>query len=148
MKTLSFSVYGTPATQGSMVPVRNPKTGRIWMKHSNDKLMPWRDSVRVACMAKKESEGIAGLMTGPVILSVTFEFARFKSHYKSNGNLATGAPVYPRQDLDKLLRALLDALTGVAIADDSQVMNIHCSKVFVNINEIPQTRVELSGTEG
>jgi len=36
--------------------------------------------------------------------------------------------VYPPEDLDKLCRAVLDALTGILYHDDSQVTNIEASK--------------------
>ncbi len=36
--------------------------------------------------------------------------------------------VYPPEDLDKLCRAVLDALTGIVYVDDSQVTTIEASK--------------------
>jgi Holliday junction resolvase RusA-like endonuclease len=33
-------------------------------------------------------------------------------------------------DIDKLLRAVMDALTGIAYADDSQVIEVMVSKVY------------------
>lgn len=45
---------------------------------------------------------------------------------------------YPAKDLDKLARALLDALTGVVIADDSQVVELAVRKVY---GLEPRTRV-------
>jgi len=36
--------------------------------------------------------------------------------------------VYPPDDLDKLIRAVLDAMTGIVYGDDSQVTEIEASK--------------------
>lgn len=40
--------------------------------------------------------------------------------------------LYPsvKPDLDKLIRAVLDALTGIVYLDDSQVIGIHASKRY------------------
>jgi crossover junction endodeoxyribonuclease RusA len=47
-----------------------------------------------------------------------------------------------RSDLDNLLKALLDCLTGVIYKDDSQIVEIHCykkiskeSKIEIDVNE-------------
>lgn len=37
-----------------------------------------------------------------------------------------------RPDLDKLIRAVLDALTGIAYVDDGQVVEITASKIYSN----------------
>lgn len=37
-----------------------------------------------------------------------------------------------RPDLDKLIRAVLDALTGIAYIDDGQVVEITASKIYSN----------------
>lgn len=60
---------------------------------------------------------------GPIELECTFFFARAKSHYTSKGELRKGAPVVPRGDLDKLIRAIGDALSKVIYADDVQIVS-------------------------
>lgn len=54
-----------------------------------------------------------------------FRFARPKSHHGAKG-LKQTAPAHPTTrnlgDTDKLVRACLDALTGLAYDDDSQVV--------------------------
>lgn len=68
--------------------------------------------------------------SGPVRIAVTFWFKRPASHYRGkSGVLRDDAPRthahgMQRGDLDKLLRAVLDALTGVAFHDDRQVVAI------------------------
>ncbi len=41
-----------------------------------------------------------------------------------------------KPDLDKLVRATLDALTGVIYQDDGQVVNIIASKVYGPIEQV------------
>jgi Holliday junction resolvase RusA-like endonuclease len=50
---------------------------------------------------------------------------------------------YPkRPDLDKLVRAVLDALTGVCYLDDSQVTRIEAEKNFDPVTVIEVYRIE------
>jgi len=57
----------------------------------------------------------------PVALSLEFIFKRTK-HPPANQ--------YPPIDLDKLLRTVFDALTGVIYADDKQVMYVEMTKRY------------------
>lgn len=63
-------------------------------------------------------------------MDLTFTFERPKSHVKRNGDLRSGYSEYhvQRPDVDKLCRAILDALTGVVYHDDSQVISLSAVK--------------------
>ena len=55
----------------------------------------------------------------------------FRSHYTGKGALKASAPVAPgKPDLDKLARAVGDALTGVAYRDDAQITRWHLQKRY------------------
>jgi Holliday junction resolvase RusA-like endonuclease len=60
----------------------------------------------------------------PLILDVTFFFARPQRLKKSTTEKTT------RPDLDKLVRAVGDAITGIIAEDDSQIVQISASKKF------------------
>ena len=118
-RTLSFTVHGTPAPQGS-------KTNTPWggMREANPATMPWRQAVAHAALAARRT---APMLTGPVAIHADFSFRRPKHHYRSGrfaGMLKPGAPVYCETppDADKLARAIGDALSGVLFRDDSQVV--------------------------
>ena len=69
----------------------------------------------------------------PVQVNATFAFARPKSHYRTGKHADQLKPNAParctnRVDVDKLCRALLDAITGPAILDDSQVVILTAAK--------------------
>ncbi len=49
---------------------------------------------------------------------------------------ATPAAV-KRPDLDKLARAVLDAITGTVLVDDSQVVDLSASKRLAEVGESP-----------
>ena len=128
MTTIRFFVPGTPVPQGSM---RHVGHGRV--VHSNAAaLLPWRDSVRAAAAA---AMGGRELWIGPVSMLLRFEFPRPKSHLgtgRNAGALRAGAPWFHMQtpDIDKLQRAVLDALTGVVWRDDSQVFRVTATKAW------------------
>jgi Holliday junction resolvase RusA-like endonuclease len=53
-----------------------------------------------------------------------------------------------RPDLDKLIRSVLDAITGVLIQDDSQIVGLHAVKKYVNINGRPGVTVVAKLVDG
>jgi crossover junction endodeoxyribonuclease RusA len=67
-----------------------------------------------------------------VSVELTFTFKRPKSHVTSKGTLREGYSEYhvQRPDVDKLSRAILDALTGIAYQDDSQVVTLAATKTW------------------
>lgn len=80
-------------------------------------LLAWR--ALVAIHARK-----AGCtpITSPIAISLSFTLEKPKTARRA---LPTVPP-----DLDKQIRSILDALTGVAYADDAQVCQISASKAY------------------
>ena len=125
----SFTVYGLPVPQGSKSAIRQGPHIRI-VERGRQALNPWRQTV-TALAASSLSE----LLVGPVEVELTFTLPRPKSHFRSGSRAAElreDAPVYVshRPDVDKLARAILDALTGVAFLDDGQVASLLAAKVY------------------
>lgn len=128
---VAFTVYGAPAPQGSKVAVPTARGHRT--KESNEEsLVPWRAAVTAAGV-----EAMAGRapFDGPLELDVAFVFKRPRSHYGSGRNAGTlkpSAPVYcdRKPDLDKLLRAVGDALTGHVVVDDSRFVQLVARKHY------------------
>jgi crossover junction endodeoxyribonuclease RusA len=118
-----FEVEGTPRPQGSKRHV-----GRGIMIESSKYVAEWRSWVRLC--AANACKGLHPLV-GAVGVNVAFCFDRPKTHSTTKG-LRSNAPTYKvsKPDIDKLLRAVLDAMTGVCFADDSQVVAIYCTKKY------------------
>jgi Holliday junction resolvase RusA-like endonuclease len=102
------------------------------MQHTNKQaLMGFRSDVATAW-------GAAPKRSDYVTIVCTFAFARPKSHYLPANSkrpepvLRIDAPVahIKPPDIDKLLRAVLDALTGRAYDDDAQVIDVVAMKVW------------------
>lgn len=124
----SFFVAGTPQTQGSM---RGFVVGnRAVLTSTNKQLKPWRATVAAAA---REAGWGDELLDGPVRLVVSFWILRPRGHFKAQGILRSNAPTHPHKhvgDLDKLVRAIGDALTGIVWTDDRRIVAIHASKHY------------------
>jgi Holliday junction resolvase RusA-like endonuclease len=122
-----FTVCGTPATQGSKraFVTRGAAPRAVLVDNNPGKLRPWRDAVRYAA-----AEAMAGRppLEGPVIVRIVFAIARPKSHPKTRRTWPTGKLA---GDVDKLVRAVFDALTDAGVfGDDSQVVQVAAFKDF------------------
>ncbi len=117
MSKVSFWVPGSPAPQGSKRHV-----GKGILIESSKAVGPWRE--RVALAAHNAMSGHPPLV-GPVEVQLRFCLLRPKSAPKRP------TPAVKRPDLDKLVRAVFDALTHVCFADDSQVIELIATKELV-----------------
>jgi len=135
IKSINLWVPGTPATAGSKKPFtfRDKKTGKIraLMAPDSKRQKPWMAKVSVVAMENYKAAPLRGYIT----LRVDFCFARPKSHYGSGKNhdqVKPSAPRYHTQkpDLDKLLRAAMDAMTGIVWHDDCQIVRYEDVRKF------------------
>jgi crossover junction endodeoxyribonuclease RusA len=116
-------------------------------------LQPWRDSI---AWHARQAAGPAR-WDGPVHVDLTFVFVRPAAHYGTGRNarvLKPSAPAFPatrgQGDVDKLARAVLDALTASGVfLDDSQVSSLAARKVWTGpVFDRPCLRVELGPLHG
>lgn len=128
----SFFVAGVPVPKGSAKAFMSKGMKFPAVVQSNaDKQKPWSSAIGFAA----QQAGIPYIERGPIALGVTFYMPRLNSHYgtgKNAGTVKSTAPKYhtSKPDLDKLLRCVKDALTGIAWKDDSQV------SVILNLEKI------------
>lgn len=131
---VSFFAPGAPAPQGSKRHIGN---GR--MIESSKLLGPWRE--RVSWFAVQAMKRYGPPITGAVVMDLDFVMPRPKSTPKTKTT-----PAIKRPDIDKLTRAILDALSGVAYVDDSQVVGLRASKRLALPGEYPGCHITI--TEG
>lgn len=87
----------------------------------------------------------------PIELSLTAIFTRPKSHWRRDGTLTRVGLESPwptgRPDLSNVLKAIEDALNGLAFADDAQVIRYgHLAKVWARRpDDPPRTEVVIGG---
>jgi crossover junction endodeoxyribonuclease RusA len=114
-----FVIDGRCPTKGSTRSFINPKTGRVVTMADNKSLKQWTVDARWQARAAK-----VPMIYKPhgVSIDVRVEFVKPKTAKQQ-------APTV-RPDADKLLRAVLDALTNVAYQDDSQVVYAAIKKAY------------------
>lgn len=132
--TLEFDVYGLPQPQGSAKAFVPKGWTRPVVTSDNPNLKDWR---RLVASAAQPHAPTTGLLAGPVRLTLAFALARPQSLPKKRTHHIT------RPDVDKLARAVLDALTGILLRDDSQVVELVASKAYAELGASPGLRVRL-----
>lgn len=128
-RTVTFRVIGTPEPKGStqaFVPlswaraaVAVGKSPRAVVTADNEASKGWEQLVR------EQAQGAAGatMFTGPIAVAIVFRLPR-PQRPKHKQHCIT------RPDIDKLSRAVLDALTGVFYADDARVVELRVRKLY------------------
>ena len=130
--TVTVRVDGNPAPQGSK---RHVGHGR--MVEASKRLRPWRATVAAAVKAAVGAR--VPFPEGPVTVTLEFVMPRPVSTPKRST-----PPAVKRPDIDKLCRAVLDAITGAAIADDSQVTLMVAHKRIAEIAETPGVTIQIA----
>lgn len=124
-KTISFNAYGmTPAPKGSYRFVR----GHAIPMSKREK--PWRNLVSDCARIAMHKQQFTPFSKGvPVSLRISFFMPRPKT-------VTRDMPTVP-PDLDKLCRAVMDALTDAGVwHDDSQVIDLGATKIYASSDNI------------
>jgi crossover junction endodeoxyribonuclease RusA len=131
MRSVTFTVIGIAQPQGSTKAFVPKGWTRPIVTSDNPLNKGWRQ-----CVAEQAQQVAAeGQFLGPVAMFVRFSLPRPASlprrvvaHVK--------AP-----DLDKLVRSVGDALTGVLYRDDAQVVELRARKVYAGVGTAPQAEI-------
>lgn len=126
---LEFRVKGLPAPQGSKRAfVRNGRASLVEMAGAS--LKAWRQDVTVAAIGAMRANDWYTL-DAPVEVHIGFALARPKSRPHDDWHAV-------RPDIDKLCRAVLDALTTAKVwEDDSRVADLKAWKRYADPAEGP-----------
>jgi Holliday junction resolvase RusA-like endonuclease len=153
-RALYIDVPGHPVPQGSKV---KGKHGGIYESAAKE-LKPWREAITVHTQAAIRAQfGTFYVLfpkDHPVSVKITFLMPRPAGHYSRAATqprlLLPAAPRKPaaRPDIDKLTRAVLDALkTGRAYTDDGQVTDLAVRKRYATGAMLPGggAHIEITG---
>ena len=120
MREIRFTVLGRALPQGSKNAF---KTGnRVVLVEASKGLKPWRSVVALEAKLKRDEVQDQSLIEGPVAVELLFQFVPGKTVKRKE--------MTTKPDVDKLSRAILDALTGVVWKDDSQVVELRARKQY------------------
>lgn len=121
MSEISFTVYGIAAGKGSTTSRFVPERGRTFT-HSPKNTQNWERLVKDVAQQHVPPDG---LLDGPLQMQLRFYLPKPKSAPKRRRTWPDKKP-----DLDKLIRAVGDALTGVIYTDDARIVTITASKDY------------------
>jgi Holliday junction resolvase RusA-like endonuclease len=127
---IKFTVYGEPIPKGSTRAF--VVNGKAVTTNANKKTKDWQLLVAMAAQEYRPNK----LMEDAVGLQLTFTMPRPRSISVKKRPLPTVKP-----DLDKLIRCILDALTGIMFIDDSQVTEIKAVKHYDDGDGAPGVEV-------
>lgn len=125
---MTFFAPGLPRAKGSMRAF--VVKGRAIMTNASSATRPWEQTVR--WYAQQAGLTIA---EGPVRVALCFYMPRPRTVKREHPTT--------KPDLDKLTRAVLDALTGVAWKDDAQVTGLEAVKLYEHDAEECGVRVRV-----
>jgi Holliday junction resolvase RusA-like endonuclease len=136
-------VPGRAVPQGSKTAFVSKSTGRPVVVDKDVRLPRWRATITSAAIDKQAEymhtlPGLVLPLTGAIGIKVDFILERPKGHYGTGKNAAlirSSAPKWPATmpDIDKLLRAVFDALTDAQVwRDDGQVVWCQTAKHYAD----------------
>ncbi|MDW5563539.1 MAG: RusA family crossover junction endodeoxyribonuclease [Methanomassiliicoccus sp.] len=126
VETLSFVVLGEPTPEGSTRAYYIKALDRTVTTHQNKKgLQAWRN--RVATEAQRALDGREWKCDPCSAYSVSVDFVLSRPP-----SVPEHRRLHPtvKPDIDKLVRAINDALTGILFSDDCQVVAMSMSKDY------------------
>jgi len=126
---LRFVVRGEPTPKGSKRAFVHRSTGKAVLIDSDPKgLAAWQRNIRAGADRAVADMGAAwgGLIVGvPVWVRLDFHLVRPVSHKGRTWPVKQNTG-----DLDKLVRAAFDAMSGVVFGDDAQVVQCRAQKDY------------------
>ena len=121
---VTFAVPGIPIRQGSKQAFTNGS--KTWLVEANKAVYPWREKVAHSAQIAMDLHKLAAF-DGAVGLEIEFIMPKPKTVTRQ---LPTAKP-----DLDKLIRAINDAITGICFTDDARVVRITAGKYYARFGE-------------
>lgn len=130
MTILAIFIPGNPAAKGN-IRYLGQRGGRAILTDATKNLKPWDSRVRSALLDDENQP--KAYFDGPVHIELEFVMPRPVSTPKR-----FTPPAVKKPDLDKLQRAVFDAISSAGVwRDDSQVVSVQASKRLAQIGETP-----------
>jgi crossover junction endodeoxyribonuclease RusA len=130
---IEFTVIGHAQPQGSTKAFNVPGKRFPVVTSDNPNLKQWRQLVAYAA----QPHAAGGPLYGGVHVTLDFTLQRPKSLPKRTSQHLK------KPDIDKLARAILDALTGILFHDDSEVVRLEVTKRYAALDAAPGVRITI-----
>ena len=141
MEAICFTVPGKPQGKASARTGYNPKTKQV-MSHTLENTVLYENFIKTCYMQETDHTFDRGI---PLSICITACFEPVKSVSKKQRELMMQDKVRPtkKPDIDNIIKAVLDALNGIAYKDDTQVVQVAASKLYRENARIDVTIEEL-----
>jgi crossover junction endodeoxyribonuclease RusA len=136
---LSFRVFGVAQPKGSMRAISRGMHAPI-VTDSNRNVKSWAQLVAAGASQFLDSHPARRMILGAVRVRMVFVLPRPKALDRAKH---LDAPHLKAPDIDKLSRAVLDALTSVVYRDDGQVVEVGACKRYTRVGELPHVSIEI-----
>jgi len=141
---MTFTVYGTPIPQGSTKAFTPKGWKRPVLTSDNARLKSWRqlvaEAAHLALLAQPAAE--RQLLLDAVTLTIAFALPRPLS-------LPKRITAHTRKpDIDKLVRAVADAVTGILFRDDAQIVQLTATKCYAPLLSPPFVTITVAPAAG
>lgn len=136
LESIVFTVPGDPQPQGSARAFLRPGGRFPVVTSDNPKLKGWRKTVAQHAQRVFRDAPIEG----PIRVVAAFYLRRPKK-------LRGDRPHTTRPDVDKMARALGDALSGVVYHDDGQITQFKVTKAYAGVDESPRSVIAITALD-
>ena len=126
MFSVNFTVFGNPVAKGRPKFARR---GNFVATYTPDKTRKYEEEVRkVATTAMKGQEPLETPLN--VYIYIRLPIPQSYSKKRTEACLEGLERPTKKPDLDNYAKAIMDSLNGIVYADDSQVVELHVTKVY------------------
>jgi Holliday junction resolvase RusA-like endonuclease len=127
-----FTVYGEPVAKGRP---RFAKRGNYVQTYTPVKTKSYEDEVRLlATKAKGSGSTLEGSVS--VFIYISFSVPQSYSKRKREACLSGETKHTKKPDLDNVAKAIIDGINGIIFKDDSQIINLHVTKVYAEVGKV------------
>lgn len=140
MTQICFTVAGVPQPKGSARAFMRPGGRFPIVTSDNPKVKAWQRAIALGALAARGAGQT--LERGAVELEIVFYLPRPQRLLRK-----ITPPHLTRPDLDKCIRAVGDALTGVLWGDDGQVTRVVATKVYAEAGAQARATITVRSVE-
>jgi Holliday junction resolvase RusA-like endonuclease len=132
MMQIMFTVYGEPVAKGRP---RFAKRGNYVQTYTPVKTKSYEDEVRLlATKAKGSGSTLEGSVS--VFIYISFSVPQSYTKRKREACLSGETKHTKKPDLDNVAKAIIDGMNGIIFKDDSQIINLHVTKVYAEVGKV------------
>ncbi len=128
MESIIFTVPGKPQGKARARTGYNPKVGRV-TSHTPGNTILYENYIKTCYMQTTDHMFCNG---EPLYVCITACFEPVKNTSKKQRERMLNGEIFPtkKPDIDNIVKAVLDALNGLAYKDDTQVVQVTANKVY------------------